>query len=75
MARPAAWILCLALLTAPLAAWAGDRTPVPETRDTAAELIRDYVAGISEAFDQNPHSCYEPDAEEERPDLASRPQS
>lgn len=72
MSRFAALLLSLTLFTAPRPALAGGDAPAS---GTAAD-IQGYISAITGDFDQNPHSCYETDDDtQERPDLASRPQS
>lgn len=74
-------VLCLVgmlLLTVPAhVSVAGEEAPASnaDAASKTSQDIQDFISGVTKAFDENPHSCYEPDPEEDRPDLATRPQS
>ena len=76
MFQAAVRLLCVYAVICPMALFANDNPMPPQTLMDAerSRQIEDFVAGITQAFDENPHSCYEAD-EEERPDPAARPQS
>ena len=76
--RAALCLVGMLVLTVPAhVSAAGEQAPSPsaDAASKPAQDIQDFISGVTKAFDENPHSCYEPDPEEDRPDLAKRPQS
>ncbi|MAO57360.1 MAG: hypothetical protein CMM61_16925 [Rhodospirillaceae bacterium] len=81
MLRPAAWLLTGFVLVSPLTAQAGDASTALGEGQAAqqgragTQDVNDFVSGITDWAGRPAEACYEADEKEDRPDLASRPQS